>query len=121
MVLAAFLFASMGVCVKIASDFFLSGAGVTGAIGIVFILWRAVTLTKRDVWPLKTSVHAWRSLVSVASLGAPGSTPLRAAGHRHDVELHEQRVDRRLPGRRHAALKATCRHAPARLQGPAVV
>jgi hypothetical protein len=42
-------------------------------------------------------MHAWRSLVGVASLV---SLVLRhrppAAGHSHDAQLHEQRLDRRL-------------------------
>lgn len=71
MVLAAFLFASMGVCVKIASGHFNSAELVCyrGLIGIV-ILWilarsQGVTLATR--YP---GMHAWRSLVGVASLGA---------------------------------------------------
>ena len=71
MVLAALLFATMGVCVKIASAWFGSAELVfwRGVIGIVFI-WllarqRGVSLATR--YP---GMHAWRSLVGVASLGA---------------------------------------------------
>lgn len=71
MVLAAFLFASMGVCVKIASGFFNSAELVfyRGLIGIA-ILWllaRSQRVTLVTVYP---GMHAWRSLVGVASLGA---------------------------------------------------
>ena len=71
MVLAALIFATMGVCVKIASAWFTSAELVLyrGLIGIVF-LWvlarsRGVTLGTR--YP---GMHAWRSLVGVFSLGA---------------------------------------------------
>ena len=71
MVLAALLFASMGVCVKLASDWFTSAELVfwRGVIGVVF-LWllarrQGVSLTTR--YP---GMHAWRSLVGVVSLGA---------------------------------------------------
>ncbi|VWX55736.1 conserved membrane hypothetical protein [Burkholderiales bacterium 8X] len=71
MVLGAFIFASMGVCVKIASAWFSSAELVfyRGLIGIVF-LW--VLAASRGV-SLKTrypGMHAWRSLIGVASLGA---------------------------------------------------
>jgi len=71
MVLGAFLFATMGVAVKIASAWFTSGEMVLwrGVIGIVF-LWllarsRGVSLATR--YP---GMHAWRSLIGVVSLGA---------------------------------------------------
>jgi drug/metabolite transporter (DMT)-like permease len=71
MVLGALIFATMGVCVKIASAWFTSAELVLyrGLIGIVF-LWvlarsRGVTLATR--YP---GMHAWRSLVGVFSLGA---------------------------------------------------
>jgi drug/metabolite transporter (DMT)-like permease len=70
MVLGALLFASMGVCVKIASAWFSSAELVLyrGLIGVVF-LWvlarsRGISLTTR--YP---GMHAWRSLVGVLSLG----------------------------------------------------
>ena len=71
MVLGAFLFATMGVVVKIASAWFNSGELVLGRglIGIVF-LWllarnRGVSLATR--YP---GMHAWRSTIGVVSLGA---------------------------------------------------
>lgn len=71
MVLASFLFASMGVCVKIASAHFNAAELVCyrGFIGMA-ILWalarsQGVTLATR--YP---GMHAWRSLVGVVSLGA---------------------------------------------------
>ena len=71
MVLGALIFATMGVCVKIASAWFSSAELVLyrGLIGIVF-LWvlarsRGVTLATR--YP---GMHAWRSLIGVFSLGA---------------------------------------------------
>ncbi|MEO7547834.1 MAG: DMT family transporter, partial [Ramlibacter sp.] len=71
MVLAAFLFASMAVCVKISSAWFNSAELVfyRGLIGLLF-MWllahsRGVSL--RTAYP---SMHAWRSLVGVISLGA---------------------------------------------------
>ena len=71
MVLGALFFATMGVCVKIASAWFTSAELVfyRGLIGIVF-LWllarsRGVTLATR--YP---GMHAWRSLIGVISLGA---------------------------------------------------
>ncbi|KAB2892624.1 MAG: EamA/RhaT family transporter, partial [Burkholderiaceae bacterium] len=71
MVLASFLFASMGVCVKIASAHFNAAELVCyrGFIGMA-ILWalarsQGVTLATR--YP---GMHAWRSLIGVVSLGA---------------------------------------------------
>ncbi len=71
MVLGAFMFASMSVVVKIASAWFSSAELVfwRGLIGIAF-LWllargRGVSLATR--YP---GMHAWRSLIGVASLGA---------------------------------------------------
>ena len=71
MVLGALIFATMGVCVKIASQWFSSAELVfyRGLIGIVF-LW---LLARNRGVPLKTRyplMHAWRSLIGVASLGA---------------------------------------------------
>lgn len=71
MVLAAFLFASMGVCVKLASAYFNSAELVCyrGLIGICILWWLArsqgVTLGTRH-----PGMHAWRSLIGVTSLGA---------------------------------------------------
>lgn len=71
MVLGALFFATMGLCVKIASAWFTSAELVfyRGLIGIVF-LWllarnRGVSLGTR--YP---GMHAWRSLIGVVSLGA---------------------------------------------------
>ena len=71
MVLAAFLFASMGVCVKTASAFFNTAELVCyrGLVSMA-LLW---TLARAQGVPLATrypGMHAWRSLVGVASLGA---------------------------------------------------
>ena len=71
MVLGALIFATMGVCVKIASQWFSSAELVfyRGLIGILF-LW---LLARNRGVPLKTRyplMHAWRSLIGVASLGA---------------------------------------------------
>ena len=71
MVLGALIFATMGVCVKIASAWFSSAELVLyrGLIGVVF-LWvfarsRGVSLATR--YP---GMHAWRSLIGVVSMGA---------------------------------------------------
>ena len=71
MVLAAFLFASMGVCVKIASDFFNSAELVCyrGLIGMA-ILWLLARSQKVRLATQYPGMHTWRSLVGVASLGA---------------------------------------------------
>ena len=71
MVLGALIVATMGGCVKIASQWFSSAELVfyRGLIGIVF-LW---LLARNRGVPLKTRyplMHAWRSLIGVASLGA---------------------------------------------------
>ena len=71
MVLGAFLFATMGVVVKVASAWFNSGEMVLGRglIGIVF-LW---ALARNRGVSLKTQypgMHAWRSTIGVVSLGA---------------------------------------------------
>ena len=71
MVLAAFLFASMGVCVKLGSAWFNPAELVfwRGLVGML-MLWllarsQGVTLATRH-----PAQHAWRSLVGVVSLGA---------------------------------------------------
>lgn len=71
MVLAAFAFASMAVCVKIASEWFNSAELVfwRGLLGMVF-MW---LLARRQRVSLRTQylgMHAWRSLIGVLSLGA---------------------------------------------------
>ena len=71
MVLAAFLFASMGVCVKFASAYFNSAEMVfyRGIIGMAVLWWLArsqqVALATR--YP---GMHAWRSLIGVLSISA---------------------------------------------------
>jgi drug/metabolite transporter (DMT)-like permease len=71
MVLAAFLFASMGVCVKLASSYFNSAELVCyrGLIGmaILWLLARSQKVTLATQYP---GMHAWRSSVGVVSLGA---------------------------------------------------
>ncbi len=71
MVLAAFLFASMGVCVKIASSDFNAAELVCyrGIIGMV-ILWGLARSQKTTLATQYPGMHAWRSLIGVASLGA---------------------------------------------------
>ena len=71
MVLAAFLFASMGVCVKLGSAYFSPAELVfyRGLIGMG-LLWgiaRATGVPLRTRYP---GMHAWRSTIGVASLGA---------------------------------------------------
>lgn len=84
MVLATFLFASMGVCVKYASAHFTAAEMVfyRGLIGMVFL----AVLARQQGVSLATrhpGMHAWRSLVGVASLGAwfyaLGKLPLATA------------------------------------------
>ena len=71
MVLAAFMFASMGVCVKLASVYFNPAELVCyrGFIGmaILALLARSQGTTLATRYP---GMHAWRSLVGVTSLGA---------------------------------------------------
>ena len=71
MVLAAFMFASMGVCVKLASEYFNPAELVCyrGFIGmaILALLARSQGITLATRYP---GMHAWRSLVGVTSLGA---------------------------------------------------
>ncbi len=71
MLLAAFLFACMGVCVKAASPYFSPGEMVfyRGLIGMVMMVF----LARRQGLTLKTQypgMHAWRSFIGVTSLGA---------------------------------------------------
>jgi drug/metabolite transporter (DMT)-like permease len=71
MVLGALLFATMGLCVKIASAWFSSSELVLyrGLISIVF-LW---VLARSHGVPLATrypGMHAWRSTIGVVSMGA---------------------------------------------------
>jgi S-adenosylmethionine uptake transporter len=84
MVLGSFFFASMAVCVKIASAWFNSAEQVfyRGLLGMLF-MW---LLARGQGVPLATryaGMHAWRSLVGVLSLGAwfyaIGKLPLATA------------------------------------------
>ncbi|GKS93890.1 DMT family transporter [Acidovorax sp. SUPP2825] len=71
MVLAAFLFASMGVCVKVASAYFNSAELVCyrGIIGMA-ILWALARSQRVKLGTHYPGMHAWRSLVGVVSLGS---------------------------------------------------
>lgn len=71
MVLGAFFFSAMAVCVKIASAFFTSAELVfwRGLVGAAFV-W---VIARRQRVPLTTrypGMHAWRSVVGVVSLGS---------------------------------------------------
>ena len=71
MLAAAFLFATMAVCVKIASAWFTSAELVfyRGLLGMLFmwLLARSRGVSLGTAYP---GMHAWRSLVGVISLGA---------------------------------------------------
>jgi S-adenosylmethionine uptake transporter len=71
MLLGAFFFASMGVCVKLGSAHFNSAELVfyRGVVGFVFM----ALVARHQRTPLRTrylGMHAWRSMVGVASLSA---------------------------------------------------
>ena len=71
MVLAAFLFALMSICVKYASQYFNAAEIVfyRGLVSMVLIAW----LAHRSKVSLRTKYpreHAWRSFVGVTSMGA---------------------------------------------------
>lgn len=71
MVLAAFFFATMGVCIKFAAEYFNTAEIIfyRGLISMA-LLWaltRAQGVTLRTDYPL---MHAWRSLVGVISMSA---------------------------------------------------
>jgi drug/metabolite transporter (DMT)-like permease len=84
MICASFLFATMGVCVKLASDTYGAGEivmyrGLVGVIGIACLArWRGVSLKTRV-----PAMHAWRSVVGVSALTlwfhAIGHMPLATA------------------------------------------
>ncbi len=71
MIFSSFMFATMGVCVKYASEHFNSAELVfyRGILGIVFMAAyaraRGITLATR--YP---AMHAWRSVIGVMSLSA---------------------------------------------------
>ena len=84
MVLASFLFATMGVCVKFASATYGAGEivmyrGLVGLVGIALLArWQGVSLRTRV-----PGMHAWRSVVGVSALTlwfyAIGHMPLATA------------------------------------------
>jgi len=71
MVLGAFLFASMGVCIKIASAYFNPAELVFYrgliSIAVMWALARSQSVSLSTQYP---GMHAWRSLIGVVSLGA---------------------------------------------------
>ncbi len=71
MVLGAFLFASMGVCVKFASAHFNPAELVfyRGVLGMLF-LWALARSTGVKLGTQYPRMHLWRSAIGVASLGA---------------------------------------------------
>ncbi|HZY20433.1 MAG TPA: DMT family transporter [Ramlibacter sp.] len=71
MVLAAFSFATMAVCVKVASAWFNSAELVfwRGLLGMLF-MWMLARRQKVSLGTAHVGMHAWRSLVGVISLGA---------------------------------------------------
>jgi drug/metabolite transporter (DMT)-like permease len=71
MVLAAFSFATMAVCVKVASAWFNAAELVfyRGLLGMVF-MWLAARHQNVSLGTPYPGMHAWRSLVGVISLGA---------------------------------------------------
>src|SRR6218665_2278120 len=101
MVLAAFLFASMGVCVKVASEYFNSAELVCyrGLIGML-ILWLLARSQRGTLGTQYPRIHDWRS---PGGGGLFVGTGPPAAGHGDGAELPEQRVDRGLSDRRHVA------------------
>jgi S-adenosylmethionine uptake transporter len=71
MLLASLFFATMGVCVKLASDHFNSAELVfwRGVIG-VFFMWGLARARGVSLGTRVPGMHAWRSTVGVLSLGA---------------------------------------------------
>jgi S-adenosylmethionine uptake transporter len=71
MVLGSFFFASMAVCVKIASAWFNSAEQVfyRGLLGMLF-MWMLARGQGVSLATRYAGMHAWRSLVGVISLGA---------------------------------------------------
>lgn len=71
MVVAALLFATMGVCIKVASASFTAAELVfwRGVLGMAFMwaLARAQGVRLRTAYP---GMHAWRSLIGTVSMGA---------------------------------------------------
>lgn len=84
MVLATLLFATMGVCVKLASELYAASEIVMyrGLVGMVLM----ALMTRRHQMSLRTTVpgmHLWRSISGVAALSlwfyAIGKLPLATA------------------------------------------
>ncbi len=69
MVLGAFLFATMGVCIKYASAHFhsLEIVAYRGAVGVAF-LWVVTRIRGVSLRTQVPMMHAWRSIVGVCSL-----------------------------------------------------
>ncbi|MBX3618689.1 MAG: DMT family transporter [Rhizobacter sp.] len=84
MVMASFLFATMSVCVKLASELYATGEivfyrGMVGAIVLAVVTWRRGGTLRTPV----PAMHFWRSLSGVLALGlwfyAIGNLPLATA------------------------------------------
>jgi drug/metabolite transporter (DMT)-like permease len=84
MILASFLFATMSVCVKLASELYATGEivfyrGMVGALTLAILTWRQGGTLRTSV----PSMHFWRSLSGVLALGlwfyAIGNLPLATA------------------------------------------
>jgi drug/metabolite transporter (DMT)-like permease len=84
MVLASFLFATMSVCVKLASEQYATGEivfyrGVVGSVVLAFVAWRQGGTLRTTV----PAMHFWRSVSGVLALGlwfyAIGNLPLATA------------------------------------------
>jgi drug/metabolite transporter (DMT)-like permease len=84
MILASFLFATMSVCVKLASELYATGEivfyrGTVGALTLAILTWRQGGTLRTTV----PSMHFWRSLSGVLALGlwfyAIGNLPLATA------------------------------------------
>ena len=71
MILASFVFATMGVCIKYASLYFNNSEMVfyRGAIGMVFMACYA-RATGTSLRTALSAMHAWRSVIGVMSLSA---------------------------------------------------
>lgn len=71
MLLASFFFASMAVCVKIASDWFNAAELVfwRGVLGML-VMWLMARQQGASLATAYPGMHAWRSLIGVLSLGA---------------------------------------------------
>jgi drug/metabolite transporter (DMT)-like permease len=71
MLLAAFFFATMAVCVKIASQWFTSAELVfwRGLIGMA-LMWAWARSRGETLGTRYAGMHAWRSMIGVISLGA---------------------------------------------------